>query len=109
MKRRDKLRQTPLRVIGPRSAPGPSRETALGYLVQVHPVPQSRDEVLMVAIHFARRFAAVYGKAVPGFSEDAATFLARHRWEITDLAVRVSRAVAANQGNLITSADLCGS
>jgi len=109
MKRRNKLRVTTLRPVRPRNPSGSSPAEELGYLLQVHPVPQSRDEILMVAIHFARRFAAAYGKSVPGFSEDAAAFLARHRWEITDLAVRVAGAVAVNQGNLITAADLCGS
>ncbi len=109
MKRRNKLRVTSLRTVGPRDPADAPCADNLGYLLQVHPVPQSRDEILMVAIHFARRFASVYAKPVPGFSEDAAVFLARHDWEITDLAVRVSRAVATNQGNLITAADLCGS
>jgi DNA-binding NtrC family response regulator len=75
-------------------------------LLQVSPVPTSRNEILALAMHFARRFAATAGRAVPDFSEDAARFLAGRRWSLADLTMRVCRAVEQNRGNLITAADL---
>lgn len=75
-------------------------------LVRVHPMPQSPTEILSVAAHLVRRFAAEQGREVPGFSVEAANFLSRQSWELDDLVRRVGRAVAANQGNLITASDL---
>ncbi len=95
-----------------RGAPNPkpfkpsSRETGVGRVLQIHPVPLVRDEILAIAIHLGDCFAAAQGKAAPVFSEDAAAFLAGRRWAINDLALRVSRAVASNQGSLITATDL---
>ncbi len=82
-------------------------ETATNfYPFLVHPVPQSRPEILAIASHLARRVAAALGKPIPDFSENAATFLASRPGMINDLASRVARAVASNDGSLITSADL---
>jgi len=75
-------------------------------LLQVHPVPEDADEILAITIHLLAQSAAAQGKAAPILSEDAALFLTRRRWALNDLALRVSRAVAYNQGSLITAADL---
>lgn len=69
-------------------------------------MPSGRDEVLTLAMHFAQRFAATAGKEVPGFSEDAADFLASRPWELGDLTFRICRAVEENCGSLITADDL---
>jgi DNA-binding NtrC family response regulator len=78
-----------------------------GQLLQVHPMPRARHEVLAIAVHLLRRFAVAQGKPAPELSEDAARFLAGRRWGIDDLAARVAAAVANNRGSLITAADLC--
>jgi DNA-binding NtrC family response regulator len=75
-------------------------------LVQIHPVGASRSQILALAMHFLLESAEKYGTAPPGFSEDAATFLSSRQWDAKDLAVRVARAVAGNQGSLITADDL---
>jgi DNA-binding NtrC family response regulator len=75
-------------------------------LLQVHPVPADPDEILAITMHLLTQSAAAQGKAAPILSEDAALFLTRRRWALNDLAFRVSRAVAYNQGSLITAADL---
>ena len=75
-------------------------------LVQIHPVGASRTQVLALAMHFLIESAEKYGTSPPGFSEDAATFLTSRQWDATELAQRVARAVAGNQGSLITAADL---
>jgi len=95
------------------SQPGPLRarrsgakDSTLPALLQVHPVPADPDEILAVTMHLLAQSAAAQGKATPILSEDAALFLTRRRWALNDLAFRVSRAVAYNQGSLITAADL---
>lgn len=76
------------------------------YPLLVHPVPQCRDEMLVIAAHLARRAANQLGTSTPEFSENAAAFLASRPWAIDDLAARIARAVAANRGSLIIAADL---
>jgi len=75
-------------------------------LVLVHPLPDADGEILLIASHLLNQFAATQGKEPPGLSVDAATFLARQRWETDELARRVWRAVEKNHGSLITAADL---
>jgi DNA-binding NtrC family response regulator len=75
-------------------------------LLQVHPVPADADEILAITMHLLVQSAAAQGKATPVLSEDAALFITHRRWALNDLAFRVARAVAYNQGSLITAADL---
>jgi DNA-binding NtrC family response regulator len=75
-------------------------------LLLVHPVPADPDEILAIAVHLLARFSASQGKEAAILSEDAALFLTRRRWGLNDLALRLSRAVACNEGSLITAADL---
>lgn len=106
MKRRGRTELTTLRKVG---AYRPRRSISVpdgDHLLQVHPISGSRVEILAIAVHFARSFAATQGKTPPDFSEDAAAFLVDQRWEVSELAARVSRAVVSNRGNLITAADL---
>ena len=76
------------------------------HLIQVHPLPDTDDEILSIAFHLLHQFAETQGKQPPGFSLDAARFLANHDWVTADLARRVWDAVAKNCGSLITAADL---
>ena len=69
-------------------------------------MPADPDEVLAITMHLLAQSAAAQGKATPILSEDAALFLIRRRWALNDLASRVARAVAYNEGSLITAADL---
>ena len=75
-------------------------------LFQVYPVPTGRREILAVVTYLINKSAAACGKKPPELSEDAATFLSGRRWELHELALRVSRAVANNEGSLITAHDL---
>ncbi|HVM94982.1 MAG TPA: hypothetical protein VMT89_01280 [Candidatus Acidoferrales bacterium] len=103
MKQRERSQRSVVQSIG---IPFRSTGTSGTPLVQVSPVPSSRDEVLSLAMHFARRFAVTAGKDVPEFSEDAARFLSSRRWTLSDLTYRVCRAVEENSGALITAVDL---
>ncbi len=101
MKREQEWQPRPLRAR--RSS---ANDPTLRALLQVHPVPADADEILAVTMHLLAQSAADQGKATPILSEDAALYLTRRRWALNDLAFRVSRAVAYNQGSLITAADL---
>lgn len=76
------------------------------HLIQVHPLPDTDNEILSIAFHLLQQFADTQGKQPPGFSLDAARFLASHHWATAELARRVWDAVAKNCGSLITAADL---
>ena len=76
------------------------------HLRLVHPLPETDGELLSVATHLLQQFAATQGKEAPGFSLDAAHFLARRRWVAAELARRLWRAIETNRGSLITAADL---
>jgi DNA-binding NtrC family response regulator len=81
---------------------GPQRN----HLRQVYPLPATDGKILAVATHLLQQFAGTQGKETPGFSLEAADFLARRRWVTAELARRLWRAVETNRGNLITAADL---
>jgi hypothetical protein len=83
----------------------PSGEPEIPCLLRYR-IPRSRDQILAIATHLARRVAGRLGKSPPPFSENAAAFLASRSWEITDLADRIAHAVASSQGSLIVAADL---
>jgi len=76
------------------------------HLRLVHPLPETDGEILSLATHLLEQFAATQGKDTPGFSLEAAQFLARRRWVAAELARRLWRAVETNRGSLITAADL---
>ena len=106
MKQPDKSQSAALPANGTAARRSHAAAGATGRIFQVSPVPSGRDEVLALAMHFAKRFAATAGKEVPGFSEDAAGFLASRRWSLGDLTFRICRAVEENCGCLITAGDL---
>jgi DNA-binding NtrC family response regulator len=106
MKQRDRPQRSLVAVHGFTTARPPAGPKETATLFQVSPIPTSRDEILALAMHFARRFATTTGKQVPDFSEDAARFLASRRWTLGDLTFRVCRAVEENKGTLISAADL---
>jgi DNA-binding NtrC family response regulator len=107
MKQRDKSSATTSRPVGHAlSAPHPASAGKRATLLQIHPVPASRSEILGVAVHFLIESERAEGKSTPGLSEDAATFLSSRGWDAKDLASRMAHAVVSNQGSLITAADL---
>jgi hypothetical protein len=82
------------------------RRRYAGELLQVHPVPRSRDGILAVVLHLIGRCAAAQGKVPPGCSEEAAALLASRSWNAGDLARRIAHVIATNRGSLITAGDL---
>jgi len=79
----------------------------LFYRLNVFPVAlpdlaARRDAVLPLAEHFAAKFAASFGKSVPGFSEAAKAALAAYRWpgNIRELQNVIERAVILAHGEI---------
>jgi len=106
MKRTDEPRAHTLRPPPTQRPPASSRRARSVPLIQVYPVRNSRRDILLLAAYFIRQFAIAQDKPPPGLSEDATAFLVQRRWTLPDLASRLSRAVKANEGSLITAADL---
>ncbi len=89
-----------------RPVPSPSTSEVPPYPLLVHPVSGRSEDLVVITRHLLAHFAAAHGKEVPELSQDAANYLTSRGWSFTDLAARLSRAVAANEGSLITAADL---
>ncbi len=88
-----------------RAVANPSREIP-PHLLQVHPISDRSEELVSITRHLLAHFAAAHGKEIPELSQDAADYLTSRPWSLSDLSARVSQAVAANEGSLITAADL---
>jgi two-component system, NtrC family, response regulator HydG len=78
------------------------------------PVPALRergDDLILLARHFATRYAREYGKDEPRFGESAIEALRRYAWpgNVRELENTIQRAVLLGEGGAIEAADLPGS
>jgi two-component system response regulator HydG len=93
-------------------ADGRFREDLFYRLKVVHidmPPLRVRDgDLLLLANHFLRRFAAENDKNVTGFSDGARARLLSHRWpgNVRELENAIERAVVLSQSNLVQDDDL---
>jgi transcriptional regulator with GAF, ATPase, and Fis domain len=69
---------------------------------------ERREDIGLLASHFAARFSRELGRPVAGFSPSARSLLERYNWpgNVRELKNAVERAVALGEGELITPADL---
>jgi len=67
-----------------------------------------REDIPLLASHFAARFSRELGRPVAGFSPSARALLERYSWpgNVRELKNAVERAVALGEGELIVPADL---
>src|SRR5437016_655345 len=72
--------------------------------VRVPPLRERREDVLPLADHFLRRFAAEHGRTVPGLSADAKRRLSEYWFpgNVRELENLIERAVALSDGNEVT-------
>jgi len=72
------------------------------------PLRERREDILLLAQHFAQRFAIKYGKKVDGFTAAVEAQLLGHPWpgNVRELEHALERAVILNRGNLIQRLDL---
>jgi two-component system response regulator HydG len=77
--------------------------------LHIPPLRQRREDILIIAEYFRRKFAQEIRKNVLGFAEDTKTLLKNHTWpgNIRELKNLIERAVlVAEDGQFITSEDL---
>jgi len=76
--------------------------------IQLPPLRQRKEDVLLLAHFFLRRFAGETKKTFSGISKEAETWLLAYDWpgNVRELANVVERAVVLGQGPEVTVADL---
>lgn len=76
--------------------------------IDLPPLRERGDDVLLLIRHFAGRFAAELGKPVPSFSDRALRVLQRYRWpgNVRELENVVQRLVVMADGNSVDVPDL---
>src|SRR5581483_7357648 len=78
--------------------------------IEIHlpPLRDRREDIPALAMHFLRRHAARYRKALGGFDSGAMQLLLGHPWpgNIRELDHAVERAVLLAQGDQVRAADL---
>ena len=78
------------------------------FTVQLPPLRERGDDVLLLADHFVRTLGFRMGKGEAGLSRDAREALLAHRWpgNIRELQNAIERALIVSDGGLITAAEL---
>lgn len=76
--------------------------------VEVPPLRERGEDILILARDLADRLAGEHGRAVSGFSRSAIAAMMSHAWpgNIPELETRVRRAVVMSRGRLLSSGDL---
>jgi len=76
--------------------------------VELPPLRQRGDDVMVLAQHFVRHFAQKHKKNVTGMAAACAEKLTSHRWpgNVLELQNVIDRAVALAQHDQLTAADL---
>ncbi|HTE44598.1 MAG TPA: sigma-54 dependent transcriptional regulator [Gemmatimonadaceae bacterium] len=78
--------------------------------IELPPLRARRDDVLPLARHFLRTFAAEYQRPLPQLSPGAERMLRQRRWpgNVRELRNAIERAVLLADGRVITSSDVEG-
>jgi DNA-binding NtrC family response regulator len=76
--------------------------------IPLPPLRDRGDDLLLLARHFAARYARVYGKGEPGFSDAALASLQRYNWpgNVRELENTIQRIVLLGDAGPIEAADL---
>ena len=76
--------------------------------IAIPPLRERGDDVLLLARHFASRFAEEYGRPTPRFSDKALRALRNHDWpgNVRELENVIQRLVVMNDEDLIDAPDL---
>ncbi len=72
------------------------------------PLRERREDIPLLASHFAARFGFKLGRRVAGFTPEARALLQRYAWpgNVRELSNAVERAIVLGEGNLIRPEDL---
>jgi DNA-binding NtrC family response regulator len=76
--------------------------------IRLPPLRERREDVPVLAMHFLKRQATRYRKAITGFTPDATQLMLDHHWvgNVRELEHAVERAVLLAQGDQVRGADL---
>ncbi len=76
--------------------------------IRIPPLRDRGGDVLLLANFFLRRFNRDFGRAIRGFTDQAAAAISAHRWpgNVRELENRVKRAVVMAETRMIEPADL---
>jgi DNA-binding NtrC family response regulator len=76
--------------------------------IHIPPLRERRDDILLLAHHFLKKYQQETGKSVTGISESALSLLMRHPWpgNIRELENAIERAVILARGDQIMPEDL---
>ena len=76
--------------------------------IQVPPLRERRDDILLLAHHFLKKYQQETGKAVKGISESALALFLEYSWpgNVRELENAIERAVILAHGDQITTDDL---
>ncbi len=71
--------------------------------IQLPPLRERRDDILLLADHFLSEFCRLYGKEIAGFSEEVRSFLAAHSWpgNVRELKNFVERTVIFTDSRIV--------
>jgi DNA-binding NtrC family response regulator len=72
--------------------------------LQLPPLRERGDDVLVLARHFLSRFAEEYGSALTGFTPEAEALLKSYHWpgNVRELKHTIERVVLLGEGNMVT-------
>lgn len=76
--------------------------------IAMPPLRERGDDILLLAYHFATKFAQEFGKPIPRFSDNALQVLRNYHWpgNVRELENVVQRLVVMTEGDLIEVSDL---
>lgn len=76
--------------------------------IHLPPLRQRKEDVLPLAEHFLKKFSAINGKKIEGFSKSALEFLLKNPWtgNVRELENSIERAVVLCEGGLLHATDL---
>jgi two-component system response regulator AtoC len=76
--------------------------------IELPPLRERRDDVLLLAAHFVDRFNEVYSRRIRGIDDEVKDLFLRHDWpgNVRELRNCVERAVIFCEGDRISSGDL---
>ena len=77
-------------------------------VIKIPSLAERPGDAVLLARHFATRYAATLGSAIKGLAPDALTAIDRWSWpgNVRELENRIKRAVIMADGKLVTAADL---
>jgi DNA-binding NtrC family response regulator len=76
--------------------------------IHLPPLRQRKEDILPLAEFFLKKFAAINGKKIEGFSKSALEYLLKNQWSgnVRELENTIERAVVLCENGLLNSADL---